>query len=125
MYTGRGKGGPSPYEEVGLLRRPLPLLLNTYIPYSIPPPRFNESLDIPIILTMTAPPQHKQRYYYIFWSIATLSVVIGQINVINTYNRLSDNLETIIIEQAREKILKATKESSEVYYKEESTEDTQ
>ena len=125
MYTGRGKGGPSPYEEVGLLRRPLPLLLNTCIPYSIPPPRFNESLDIPIILTMTAPPQHKQRYYYIFWSIATLSVVIGQINVINTYNRLSDNLETIIIEQAREKILKATKESSEVYYKEESTEDTQ
>ena len=74
---------------------------------------------------MTAPPQHKQRYYYIFWSIATLSVVIGQINVINTYNRLSDNLETIIIEQAREKILKATKESAEVYYKEESTEDTQ
>ena len=125
MYTGRGKGGPSPYEEVGLLRRPLPLLLNTYIPYSIPPPRFNESLDIPIILTMTAPPQHKQRYYYIFWSIATLSVVIGQINVINTYNRLSDNLETIIIEQAREKILKATKESAEVYYKEDSTEDTQ
>ena len=80
-------------------------------------------MDIPIILTMTAPPQHKQRYYYIFWSIATLSVVIGQINVINTYNRLSDNLETIIIEQAREKILKASKESSEVYYKEESTED--
>ena len=72
-----------------------------------------------------APPQHKQRYYYIFWSIATLSVVIGQINVINTYNRLSDNLETIIIGQAREKILKAAKESSEVCYEEESTEDTQ
>ena len=52
---------------------------------------------------MTAPKQHKQRYYYIFWSIATISVVIGQINIINTYNRLSDNLETIIIEQAREK----------------------
>jgi len=52
---------------------------------------------------MTAPPQHKQRYYYIFWSIATLSVVIGQICVVNTYNRLSDNLEYVIIEQAREK----------------------
>ena len=72
----------------------------------IPPPRFNESLDIPIILTMTAPPQHKQRYYYIFWSIATLSVVIGQINVFNSYNRLSENLETIIIEQTREKVNK-------------------
>ena len=57
---------------------------------------------------MTAPKQHKQRYYYIFWSIATLSVVLGQINIINTYNRLSDNLETIVIEKAREKINKAS-----------------
>ncbi len=57
---------------------------------------------------MTAPKQHKQRYYYIFWSIATLSVVIGQINIINTYNRLSDNLETIIIEKATEKVNKAS-----------------
>ena len=56
-----------------------------------------------LLYFMTAPPQHKQRYYYIFWSIATLSVVIGQICVVNTYNRLSDNLEYIIIEQAREK----------------------
>ena len=56
---------------------------------------------------MTAPPQHKQRYYYIFWSIATLSVVIGQICVVNTYNRLTNNLEYVIIEQAREKVNKA------------------
>jgi len=55
---------------------------------------------------MTAPPQHKQRYYYIFWSIATLSVVIGQICVVNTYNRLSNNLEMIIIEKAYEKVNK-------------------
>jgi len=54
----------------------------------------------------TPPPQHKQRYYYIFWSIATLAVVIGQISVVNTYNRLSDNLEYVIIEQAREKVNK-------------------
>ncbi len=53
---------------------------------------------------MTAPKQHKQRYYYIFWGIATLCVVIGQINIISTYNRLSNNLELLIIEQAREKI---------------------
>ncbi len=51
-----------------------------------------------------APKQHKQRYYYIFWSIATLSVVIGQICVVKTYNRLSDNLEYVIIEQARKEI---------------------
>ena len=49
---------------------------------------------------MTAPKQHKQRYYYIFWAIATLAVVIGQISVVKTYNRLSDNLEFVIIEQA-------------------------
>ena len=55
---------------------------------------------------MTAPKQHKQRYYYIFWSIATISVVIGQINIISTYNRLSDNLERVIIEQTREKVNK-------------------
>ena len=55
-----------------------------------------------------APKQHKQRYYYIFWSIATLSVVIGQINIISTYNRLSDNLERLIIEETTEKINKAS-----------------
>ena len=54
----------------------------------------------------TPPPQHKQRYYYIFWSIATLAVVIGQISVVKTYTRLSDNLETIIIEKAYEKVNK-------------------
>ena len=55
-----------------------------------------------------SPPQHKQRYYYIFWSIATLAVVIGQISVVKTYNRLSDNLEYVIIEQTRTKTLKTT-----------------
>ena len=101
MYTGREKGGLSPSRGNPMSFRHQFPLLNTYIPYSHP--IFKESLDIPIIYTMTAPKQHKQRYYYIFWSIATISVVIGQINIINTYIRLSDNLETIIIEQAREK----------------------
>ena len=41
---------------------------------------------------MTAPPQHKQRYYYIFWSIATLSVVIGQIYVATGYRSLAQAL---------------------------------
>ena len=50
-----------------------------------------------------APKQHKQRYYYVFWSIATFSVLIGQIAVVKTYNRLSNNLELVIIEQARQK----------------------
>ena len=53
-----------------------------------------------------APKQHKQRYYYIFWSIATLTVLIGQISVIYSYNRLSSNLESIILEQASQKTSK-------------------
>ena len=57
---------------------------------------------------MTAPKQHKQRYYYIFWSIATLSVVIGQINIISTYNRLSDTLEKVLVEQTRKEVIKTT-----------------
>ena len=56
--------------------------------------------------SMTAPKQHKQRYYYIFWGLATLCVVIGQINIISTYNRLSNNLELLIIGQANEKVNK-------------------
>ena len=55
-----------------------------------------------------APKQHKQRYYYVFWSIATLAVVIGQISVVSTYNRLSDNLEYVIIEQTRTKTSKTS-----------------
>ena len=51
----------------------------------------------------TSPPQHKQRYYYIFWSIATLIVLIGQISIVSSYNRLSHNLELILLEQARTK----------------------
>ena len=41
---------------------------------------------------MTAPKQLKQRYYYIFWSIATLSVVIGQIYVATGYRSLAQAL---------------------------------
>ena len=54
-------------------------------------------------MTKKTPKQHKQRYYYIFWSIATLAVVIGQINIIFTYNRLSNNLELLLIEQTSQK----------------------
>ena len=53
-----------------------------------------------------APRHLKQRYYYIFWSIATFSVLLGQIAVVKTYNRLSNNLESIIIEQAKQKTSK-------------------
>ena len=54
-------------------------------------------MDIPHIstlsTTMSAPKQLKQRYYYIFWSIATLAVVLGQIYVATSYKQLADALK--------------------------------
>jgi len=46
---------------------------------------------------MTAPPQHKQRYYYIFWSIATIAVVIGQIYVATSYKALAEALRLSLL----------------------------
>ena len=43
------------------------------------------------------PPQHKQRYYYIFWSIATLAVVCGQIYVATGYRSLADALRLSLL----------------------------
>ena len=46
---------------------------------------------------MTAPKQLKQRYYYIFWSIATLAVVLGQIYVAISYRSLTTALREVLI----------------------------
>ena len=43
-------------------------------------------------MTTNPPRQVKQRYYYIFWSIATLAVVAGQIYVASAYHSLADAL---------------------------------
>ena len=48
-------------------------------------------------MTTKPPRQVKQRYYYIFWSIATLAVISGQIHVANAYNRMSTSLEQVLI----------------------------
>ena len=96
MYTGEEKGGLDPYEEDDLLRRPLPLLYylfslkeHTNIPHT---PSLNSNKP-----SMTAPPQHKQRYYYIFWSIATLAVVCGQIYVASSYRGLAEALRLTLL----------------------------
>ena len=44
-----------------------------------------------------SPPQHKQRYYYIFWSIATLFVVLGQLYVASSYRDLSLTLKQVLL----------------------------
>jgi hypothetical protein len=49
---------------------------------------------------MTIPSQPKQvksMWYYIFWSSATLSVVLGQIYVANSYRHLADMLEQSLL----------------------------
>ena len=43
--------------------------------------------------TQNPPKQIKQRYYYIFWSIATLAVVLGQIYVASSYKDLANALK--------------------------------
>ena len=60
-------------------------------------PRFLESLLYIIYnIYMTAPPQHKQRYYYIFWSIATLAVVLGQVYVATSYHSMANALAKLL-----------------------------
>ena len=46
---------------------------------------------------MTAPKQFKQRYYYIFWSIATIAVVIGQLYVASSYKELALALREVLL----------------------------
>ena len=47
---------------------------------------------------MTAPPQHKQRYYYIFWGLATASVLFGQVYVGSGYRRMTNSIEELTTE---------------------------
>ena len=45
----------------------------------------------------TQPPkQLKQRYYYIFWAAATLTVVIGQIYVASSYHSMANALSKLL-----------------------------
>ena len=58
-------------------------------------------LNIPIILTLTnkpsmtipsQPKQVKSHWYYIFWGIATVCVVLGQVYVATSYRGLAEVL---------------------------------
>ena len=40
--------------------------------------------------------QVKSRFYYVFWGIATVSVVIGQVYVGSGYRMMSDSFNTLI-----------------------------
>ena len=47
--------------------------------------------------TTKKPRQIKQRYYYIFWSIATLAVVAGQLYVGSGYRSLAEALRQSLL----------------------------
>ena len=48
-------------------------------------------------MTNQPPKQIKQRYYYIFWSIATLTVVLGQVYVASSYRLLAEALKLSLL----------------------------
>jgi len=48
-------------------------------------------------MTNSPPKQLKQRYYYVFWSIATLAVVCGQVYVASSYKALADALKLSLL----------------------------
>ena len=48
-------------------------------------------------MTNQPPKQLKQRYYYIFWSIATLAVVVGLVYVACSYRDLASALRQVLL----------------------------
>ena len=72
------------------------LSLNTYITYFPSYTQLNyENTNIPIIYTGMKKHQIKSCYYYIFWGVATKSVVIGQIYVGSGYRQMVETIEEI------------------------------
>ena len=61
----------------------------------LPPIQTNEYLDIPIILTRMRKHQIKSGYYYIFWGLATVSVVLGQVYVGSGYRQMVNSIEEL------------------------------
>ena len=61
----------------------------------LPPIQTNEYSDIPIILTGMRKHQIKSGYYYIFWGLATVSVVLGQVYVGSGYRQMVNSIEEL------------------------------
>ena len=95
-YTGEGKGGPDPYEEVVVFQTTLPLY--TYIPkthphHNLSPRGYTYNTYFNYMTTPHLIKQIKSYWYYIFWSIATIAVVSGQIYVGLGYRDLVNALK--------------------------------
>ena len=103
VYRGR-EGWTRPLrEEDVLLRRPLPLFLILY-PLFSHQDSTNEYSDIPIIHTGMKKHQINSGYYYIFWGLATISVVVGQIYVGSGYRQMVNSIEKLTTEISKARI---------------------
>ena len=78
----------------------IPLLI--LISPILPPTHTNEYSDIHITHTGMKKHQIKSGYYYIFWGLATASVLFGQLYVGSGYRQMRDS-----IEEVTEEIIKA------------------
>ena len=72
---------------------PLLILISTILP-----PTTNEYSDIHIIHTGMKKHQIKSGYYYIFWGLATASVLFGQVYVGSGYRRMTNSIEELTTE---------------------------
>ena len=62
------------------------------------PPQTNEYSDIHITHTGMKKHQIKSGYYYIFWGLATISVLFGQVYVGSGYRQMTDSIEELTTE---------------------------
>tara|TARA_B100000886_G_scaffold258690_1_gene183634 strand:+ start:225 stop:464 length:240 start_codon:yes stop_codon:yes gene_type:complete len=62
--------------------------------------------------------QVKSRFYYLFWGVATLSVVAGQVYVANGFRRMAESNDAISadINLLVESVMFAVPQQQEFYY---------
>ena len=102
VYRGR-EGWTRPLREEALsFQTSLPLLI--LYPLFSHQDSTNEYSDIPIIHTGMKKHQIKSGYYYIFWGLATISVVIGQVYVGSGYRQMVNSIEELTTEISKARI---------------------
>ena len=89
-YTGEGKGGPDPSEGISVFQTSIPSL-NTYITYFL----HKKFLIYLLYYLYMKKHQVKSCYYYLFWGIATISVLFGQLYVGSGYRYMADSIEEL------------------------------
>ena len=97
------EGWTSPYEGIVVSSRQHSLSYLILISPIPPQDSTNEYLDILITHTGMKKHQIKSCWYYMFWGVATISVVVGQVYVGSGYRQMADS-----IEQASKEISKAS-----------------